>query len=138
MTKNNIIIKCGKFIRNHAMIEGKVEAIVVRLCAERCLNVNEIAALGTFRQSYQRLRERIRDNKKLDWSNAKHEEYRAFKEGALFVGGLLFKGYEPKHLASLLAVTANEWEWMWLCPLQERREAARKIFDDAICQGMEF
>jgi hypothetical protein len=76
-------------------VEGGFEALLVKLASERKLNKDEKLMLGSFREAYQMLREKIRVNKRLEWwaSPIHHgqgfEQYRAFKALAEYVAFLL-------------------------------------------------
>jgi hypothetical protein len=77
------------------VVEGGFEALLVKLASERSLNEDDKRMLGSFREGYQMLRERIRENRPLDWwASPIHgghgfEQYRAFKALAEYVGFLL-------------------------------------------------
>jgi hypothetical protein len=68
--------------------EAKVEALVVKLAVERTLKPEEIEKIALFRQGYQRLRQRIRDNKEMEY-NYKDPEYRLFNDLATRFAGIL-------------------------------------------------
>jgi hypothetical protein len=74
-------------------VEGGFEALLVKLASERSLSGDEKRMLGCFREAYQMLRERIRENKPLDWwasgGGQGFEQYRAFKALAEYVAFLL-------------------------------------------------
>jgi len=76
-------------------VEGGFEALLVKLASERSLNNDDKLLLGCFREAYQMLREKIRENEPLDWwaspthSGDGFEQYRAFKALAGYVASLL-------------------------------------------------
>lgn len=75
-------------------VEGGFEALLVKLASERSLSDDEKRMLGCFREAYQMLRERIRENKPLDWwatpsGGQGFEQYRAFKALTEYVAFLL-------------------------------------------------
>jgi hypothetical protein len=55
-------------LQRAAAAEGGVEAVIVKLAAERALEKRDIKILGLFRQAYQILRETIRDCMPLKWT----------------------------------------------------------------------
>lgn len=62
-----------ELLRRASAAEGSIEAITVKLAAERVLSEPEIRSLGLFRHAYQKLREAIRDDQPLDWTYDKPE-----------------------------------------------------------------
>lgn len=56
-----------KLLERAATAEAGFEAILVKLASERPLNDRDVTLLGCFRESYQMLRERIRENQRLVW-----------------------------------------------------------------------
>ncbi len=77
------------------MVEGGFEALLVKLASERRLTDEDKLMLGSFREGYQMLRERIRENRPLDWwssdihGGAGFRQYHAFKALAEYVAHLL-------------------------------------------------
>jgi hypothetical protein len=68
-----------ELIRRASAAEGGVEAIMVKLSAERVLEPGDVRALGLFRQAYQRLREAIREDLKFEWTYVT-PEYHLYNE----------------------------------------------------------
>jgi hypothetical protein len=71
-----------ELLNRAAAVEGGLEALLVQLASERELEKESEtlpAQLGRFRQSFQRLREAIRENKALGWTSSDHPEYLTFK-----------------------------------------------------------
>jgi hypothetical protein len=66
-------------------IEGRNEAILVKVATERDLDLEALNDLGLFRQAVQRLRESIRDNVEVPFSSRGHA-YAFFNELAGKVG----------------------------------------------------
>ena len=106
--------------RTAAEAEGKMEALLVTLCAELRLEPNEAWSLGRFRQGYQSLREGIRDGKRLEWISSEHEQYLAFKRLAVSVATLAaLERHErlspapPEAINQIRMVTSNKWEDTW-------------------------
>lgn len=122
-----------ELLKRATAAEAGIEAVFVRLSSERNLKEEEIQCLGKFRQAYQRLREAIKENKKLDWYYSNHPEYIAFKTGAtklawmINVGGQKYTFLEKKMFFrepfnmptstdasnALRRITSNEWENNW-------------------------
>jgi len=75
--------------------EGGFEALLVKIASERKLDEDDRLLLGSFREAYQMLREKIRENEPLDWwaSDKRKDfgfvQYRAFKALAEYVACLL-------------------------------------------------
>ena len=97
-------------------LEGGVESILLRVTSEKRLEPEEQANLGRFRQSFQALRESIRDDKKLEFGLSEHPQYVALKEGTLFVSSIFNKMRLtlPPSLedskAAFKEITSNKWE----------------------------
>jgi hypothetical protein len=76
-------------------VEGGFESLLVKLASERCLDERDRRMLGCFREAYQMLRERIREDQNLDWwasdihAGDGFKQYRAFKALAEYVAFLL-------------------------------------------------
>lgn len=103
--------------------EAGVESLFVRLSAGRQLKADDIRVLGCFRQAYQRLRETITENEKLDWGSSTHPEYLAFKRLATAVALLIVSETSPSRAVAkaqadaLIRITSNEWEDNWTQPI---------------------
>src|SRR3954451_10625728 len=76
----------GRLLAAATEAEGEMEALLVRLASERCLETGEINRLGALRQAYQTLRESIegpeREHRRksvADWRCSWHPEYIAMK-----------------------------------------------------------
>ena len=83
-----------KLFSQAAAAESGFEAILVRIVHTRHLDGDQIDLLSRFRQGYQHLRERIRDDKPLDWHASEQygqrwKEYQAFKYLSVFTASLL-------------------------------------------------
>ena len=105
--------------------EGSLEAIFVKISAERSLSEEEIEILGRFRQGYQKLRESIRDNTDIGWYHQNHPEYASFKRLAYFVALIIDSedSAKTKHREeradSLMKITASTWEASWVLSEKE-------------------
>lgn len=102
-----------------AAAEGGMEAILVKLAAERTLTLDEQSHLGRFRQAYQCLRQTIKKGKPLDWPSSEHAQYLAFKGLACHVAAIVTaEPTEPPSGAvaaeSLRKITSNFWETRWV------------------------
>lgn len=75
--------------------EGKLEAVLVRLAAERRLDAEEVWELGLYRQAFRRLRERIAADRPLAWNWAS-PEYTLFKRLACRIAARLPASGTPR------------------------------------------
>ncbi len=97
-------------------MEGRNEALLLRIASTLSLTEMQQEAIGEFRQLFQRLRESIRDFEPLAWDSSGHEEYKRFKELACHVSAIVVLGKEPDECtlvqgqSALLAVTSNRHE----------------------------
>lgn len=85
--------------RRAAAAEGELEAIIVKLAAERRLDEDEKKTLGLFRQAYQKLREVIRGDEDFIWT---HEtpEYKLYNVLASKTAYIIFSKKAKKHRRS--------------------------------------
>lgn len=85
-----------RLLERASEVEGALEALLVKLASERSLNQDDRLQLACFRESYQCLRERIREDKPLGWlatgESQEAREYRAFKGLSEYVAYLLEAG----------------------------------------------
>lgn len=79
-----------------ANAESKYEAVVMKLASERALTRNQLAALGLFRQACQQLRQSIRKNQEVSWTDF-GPEYFLFNDLAAEVTCLISRP-RPKQL----------------------------------------
>ena len=110
----------GELLKRAAAAEGGVEAIIMKLAAERKLNEPKIETLGLFRQAYQELRAAIRDNTSLDAWSYKSTEYFLFNNLASQISYLISsdeasqKSITPKdacdNLYKVTSVREEEWK----------------------------
>ena len=107
-----------ELLKRAAAAEGGVEAIVVKLSAERFLTTEDIRTLGLFRQGYQRLREAIRDDKDLGWTH-RSREFKLLNDlaskTACIISSTTPKNHPKPHEASTMlqnvtAVRMEDWE----------------------------
>ncbi len=107
--------------RRAAAAEGELEAIIVKLAAERRLDRDEKKTLGLFRQAYQKLREAIRGDEDFKWT---HEtpEYKLYNDLASKTAYIIFSKQAIKHLQSADAADA----------LQEITSHGKKAWEDAL------
>jgi hypothetical protein len=94
-------------LRRATAAESKVEALVVKLAVERNLSTDEIEAIGLFRQGYQQLRQRIRDNKNMDY-NYEDPEYRLFNDLATKFAGIILS--DPPRTQPSAHIAARQLE----------------------------
>ena len=80
----------GRFdlLTRAAIAEGNVEALILKLVAERLLSDDQLGILGLFRQAYQQMREHIRDDRAMNWIRS-DPEYQLSKELAAKMAHLL-------------------------------------------------
>jgi hypothetical protein len=109
-------------LRRATAAEGKVEAILLKLAVERELTGEEQRTLGLFRQSYQQLREAVRDNKPMLWKYRGPEytlSHRLACQVALLIdrppGWFDWRGQLPAetaidNMAKVVAVRSADWE----------------------------
>lgn len=101
-----------------AAAEAGIEAILVKVSAERKLTLNEQATLARFRQGYQTLRESIADGASLPWASSDHVAYAAFKRLASRIGSIVTAEPTTPPAADVaerafLEITSNKWEDDW-------------------------
>jgi hypothetical protein len=100
--------------------ESGVEAMLLKLTGQQVLDADQLAALGSFRQGYQTLRERIRHGRPMGWNWDSEREYAAFKFLASRVSQTLLAWVPAKvptaaeHYRNFRKVTANYWEPRWV------------------------
>jgi hypothetical protein len=100
--------------------EASVEATLIGLVSNRDLKEDTIPLLGQFRQTYQRLRESIRDNEALPWDSSNDREYIEFKTSAAKVAALIESGARSAssdadgRVEAWLKVTSNKFEDFWI------------------------
>jgi hypothetical protein len=68
--------------------EGRVEAVLLKLATDRTLTKDQLLTLGLFRQSFQVLRQGIRDGQSLDYG-FKDAKYRLFNKLGVQVAHLI-------------------------------------------------
>jgi hypothetical protein len=114
-------------------VEGAFESLLVKIASERRLGRKDKLMLGCFREGYQRLRERIREDQQLAWwssgtSNGMRE-YRAFKGLAEYVAFMLEQDSATVRrtagrYTSLLTAIALRSEHRHRAELEKAREGA--------------
>ena len=100
-------------LRDATLAEGELESILVRLSSERSLNTADRTILAGFRQSFQVLREFIRDDQLIDWGYSEHPDYLTFKKGACHLAALLARRWfysREKASVAFLDITSNRHE----------------------------
>jgi hypothetical protein len=118
--------------------EGSLEAIFVKISAERNLSDEETEIMGRFRQGYQTLRESIRDKTDTGWYHQNHPEYASFKRLAYFVALIIDSEdsakirYKEERADSLMRITASTWEANWVLTKEEwqRMKESSNLADD--------
>lgn len=88
-----------KLLERAIAAESKIEAILVKISTERNLSPDNLTQLGLFRQCFQQLRQTIRDNKELVFSE-RGLEYDFFNSLASKVACLVSSGKQIKFLDS--------------------------------------
>jgi hypothetical protein len=100
--------------------ESGVEAMLLKLTGQQRLSTEQLHALGSFRQGYQTLRQRIREGRPMGWNWDAQREYAAFKFLAARVSQALLAwrpGEQPdaaEQYRNFRIVTANYWERRWV------------------------
>ncbi|MFN2455299.1 MAG: hypothetical protein ABR577_13880 [Pyrinomonadaceae bacterium] len=101
-----------------ANAESKYEAVVMKLASERTLTPNQLAALGLFRQACQQLRQSIRKNQEVSWTDF-GPEYFLFNDLAAEVTCLIgmpqprklvSPGVACTNLEGIAEVRGHHWE----------------------------
>jgi hypothetical protein len=108
-----------RIVERATTAEGQVEALLLKVSAERTLGENEQDLLGAFRQGYQTLRESMRQDKTIDWNYSNYEPYAAFKGLACAISQLLsterdISWNEAKSqvaMSSFRKITSNAYEF---------------------------
>lgn len=120
-------------LKQVAEIEGRVEALMAKISAERHLTNDDIDALGAVRQGFQSLRSVIKRGEPLPWWGSEIEQYAAFKELGVYTVRLLSAPSEPKQApsrtdaaASFRGITSNRHEVIW----PETAKRLRSIRDE--------
>jgi hypothetical protein len=121
-----------KVLERASIAEGEMEAICLKIAAERKLTEAQARDVGMFRRMYQELRFRIRTEQALDW-NYESNGFQAFKEYAGKTASLLpsMRDEPPLtaraaiNLARVTSVTRDD-----ILPLAGR-EAEVRIFGSA-------
>jgi hypothetical protein len=111
--KSNLPNQKWNLLDRAAVAEGKVEAILVKIASEKELTKAQIETLGMFRQAYQHLRQKIRDDAKLEWPHSEHPQYLEFKRRAAELAAVLADSNVDQS-EQLRLITANKpWEDRW-------------------------
>lgn len=105
-------------LKRACSVEGKTEALVMRLAAERNLGDDQPEQIGMFRQAIQSLRQSIRDDKSSPLGD-RGVEYDLMNELAPRVSSIVTKDLprtEPdverakRQLAGIVAVRSEDWK----------------------------
>lgn len=109
-----------ELLREAAEAEGRLEAMLVRLAADRPLrDPEDIRVLAGLRQSFKIVRKAIRENKPLDWRSSRDREYAALKAYAASTAALVSTertGPTPDAATARVVfqkITSNEYEPTW-------------------------
>jgi hypothetical protein len=100
--------------------ESGIEAMMLKLTGQQILSKDQLYALGSFRQGYQTLRERIKHGEPMGWNWDSQPEYAAYKFLASAVSQALVSwrpSEQPnaaEHYNNFRIVTANYWEQQWI------------------------
>jgi hypothetical protein len=87
--------------------EAKVDALVMKFAVERNLLDKDIDIIGLFRQGFQQLRQRIRDDKSMDF-NYEDPEYRLFNDLATAMGRMILS--DPPSIPPPSSIAARQLE----------------------------
>lgn len=114
-----------------AAAESKFEAVVMKLASERELTDEQCSTLGLFRQACQQLRQSIRDDAPVSWSDL-GPEYRLFNDLAAEVTCLIAAGHSVRPVAAGVAcsnleaiarVRSSRWK--------QATESYRRLYPDS-------
>jgi hypothetical protein len=115
--------------------EGKMEAYLLRIAAERTITKREQAELGLFRQAYQQLREVIRSGQPLPYFSDKDPSYVAFKDLTILVANsIIVSEGSPSTdtaAAAFRELTDNKYERKWKVEIGEGKQTLTQILDFA-------
>jgi hypothetical protein len=98
--------------------EGAMEAVLLKIAAERVLDQSQKADLGNLRQAYQVLRERIEQGIKISYGVSQHPDYLEFKRLATLLGVLLTqqsarRPTPQEAFSAFETITHNSYEYRW-------------------------
>jgi hypothetical protein len=123
----------GELFSRAAAMEGRVEAILVRIATERRLSPRDVEQLGLLRQAFQELRQAMRDGRAIRWNYSEHPKYLELKRLAAYAASLSGDGHWPRPTAeeaqaAVVAITANEHgaRWQALEPAGERTSGVER------------
>jgi hypothetical protein len=108
-----------ELMKRAALVDAGFEALLVKVTSERVLTATETINAGLLRQGFQQLRQSIKTDNMLDWSNSEHPQYSEFKRLACFFANIFsadhdFKRPEPEEVAmTLKEATSNKHESNW-------------------------
>ena len=100
-------------------VEGKTEALVLRLASERKMDEGQPIQIGMFRQAIQSLRQSIRDDKTSPFGDRDKVEYSMMNELAAQVSAIVTADLPPKEidsattmrqLAEIVSVRSENWD----------------------------
>lgn len=112
----------GELIARATALEANIEALLLRVAAERVISKEEIEDLGLLRQGFQSLRQHLMrspEREEVGWHSSNHPQYLALKRSAVRLGRMLAlqsDSSEPSVEASKHAVqqiTHNRHEKRW-------------------------
>lgn len=109
-----------------ANVEGRVEALLAKISAERELTEHDIAALGGVRQGFQSIRLAIKKKEPLNWWASEVPEYAAFKGLAAYTSRLIGTSSGSRRApaiaiaaANFRQITSNKHEKSWVKAARE-------------------
>lgn len=107
------------FISRAMEAEGGMEAVLLKVAAERRLQPEDQQNLGNLRQAFQVLHERIRDARKVSYGVSEDPDYLEFKRLSTWFGNLLASPpeWEPpsanEAYEAFREITHNKYEPRW-------------------------
>ncbi|MDD2340676.1 MAG: hypothetical protein PHG79_10600 [Methanosarcina sp.] len=108
---------CIELLKRASDAEAGIEAILLKIASDKKLSDEDTKTLGCFRQSYQLLRESIRDKKRINWNSSNHEQYKSFKTLSCKVAHILSENdkgpTEKETIDNFCEITNNKWERKW-------------------------
>jgi hypothetical protein len=94
-------------------MEGKMEAVLTRIAAEKELSLSEIDSLGRCRQAFQRMRKHVSRDIPFNWNVDFHREYASLKIHAARVADIILFGrprVPSRSKLQILDITSNRYE----------------------------
>jgi hypothetical protein len=97
------------------LAEGSLDALLLRITADRKLTPEQVELLGRFRLAFQALGDAIANNKPLNWHDTEHPDYLVFRRLAsgvalLITGETLGLQAADQRADAFRQITSARWE----------------------------